>query len=63
MQVLPRLPQGHKVNIAWTNTAGHRLMGTCWTPQVRTFIDRRILPGATNIRLVCNGRAYDLGDN
>jgi len=61
--IAPRnLPAGRKVNIAWTS-GGKRLLGTCWTKQVQTFLDRRILAGSTDIRLRVEGRApISLGD-
>lgn len=61
MKQIPILPKGHKVQIAWSSR-GRRLMGTCWWNQVSSFLDRRVLPGSTNIVLRCRNRSYELGD-
>lgn len=58
---LPRLPKARKCNVAWTSR-GRRLMGTCWTRQLHAFVDRRILPGSTDIVVRCAGRTYAIGD-
>ena len=61
MNLPRRLPEGHKVNVAWTS-GGRRHLGTCWTRQLSAFVSRRILPGSTDIVARCAGRTYRIED-